>query len=90
MTTYELIPIHDGRKSFYNKARVTIEGTTQKLYSYNTHMLTEDNGLITYMNNYEFNSTTTPLRHINEFLRQRFGYSKSKKELLKMMEELNK
>ena len=40
--TYELIP-HDSRKSFYGKAKVTIdENGTKTLYSYDTPIMQQD------------------------------------------------
>lgn len=39
MKMYDLIP-HDGRKSFYGKARVMVENNgTETLYSYNTAII---------------------------------------------------
>lgn len=41
MKLYELKPI-DGRKSFYGKAVVMIDGTTETLLSYNTPIVRRD------------------------------------------------
>lgn len=41
MKTYELKPT-DGRKSFYGKAVVKIDGTTETLFSYNTPVMRRD------------------------------------------------
>ena len=41
MKLYELKPI-DGRKSFYGKAVVMIDGTTETLLSYNTPVIRRD------------------------------------------------
>ena len=84
-TIYELTTVYDRCKSFYGKARIEIDGIKRKLYSYNVHILTEENGAITYITNNENHFTTTTNRHINEFLRQFTNeHGKSKKELLKM------
>lgn len=82
---YELLPVFDCRKSFNKKAYVIVEGCTQMLYSYGTHILTESNGKITYITDNKNHFTQTTNRHINEFLRQRLGWrGKSKSELLNM------
>lgn len=89
--TYELIAIFDARKDFYKKATVRIVDNMQQLYSYNTHVLTETAGKITWMTDTVEHYTLTTCRHINEFLRQRFGWTaKTKKQLLKMAEDVNK
>ena len=38
MKTYELTP-HDGRKSFYGKARVKVDNGAETLFSYNTPVI---------------------------------------------------
>ena len=52
MKLYELKPI-DGRKSFYGKAVVMIDGTTETLLSYNTPVIRRDTvtGALTRLRN---------------------------------------
>lgn len=67
MKTYESIPVYDNRKSFYKKAFVAINENTHTLISYDTKVVSVENGLITRLwNGY----IITTMRHINEFLRQ--------------------
>lgn len=68
MKTLELIPIHDTRKSFYNKAKVLFlnDGTIQ-LQSYNTVVGEIKNN--TYHQLWDGKSQTTT-RHIKEFIKQ--------------------
>lgn len=76
---YELTPICDKRKSFYNKARVEIKPDgTQVLYSYNTLVacITKDGKLFC---NGTYSQTTT--RHIKEFFRQETNKIFSTKDL---------
>lgn len=62
--TMFLNPI-DGRKSFYGKARVTIEGNTITLISYTTKVMRiEDGKIIRMWNGY----SATTQRHVNSFL----------------------
>lgn len=70
--TYELQPIYDNCKSFYNKAHVKIVGDDAKvLYSYNTPVLASENGVLIRL--WEGWSATTG-RHIKEFcLQESFG-----------------
>ena len=77
--TLELIPKHDNRKSFYNKAIVEQENGVLKLYSYNTLVCVIDNGkpkvIMTYSN--------TTLRHIKEFLKQNGFKADTKSQIIK-------
>ena len=62
--TMFLNPI-DGRKSFYGKARVEIEGNTKTLISYATKVMRiEDGKIIRMWGGY----SSTTMRHINSFL----------------------
>lgn len=65
---YDLLPEYDGRKSFYNKARVDVNGRTgdEKLYSYNTLVAEIKNGKPVVYGTY----SATTLRHIKEWLKQ--------------------
>ncbi len=78
---YELIPRYDSRKSFYKKARVTVEGDKATLYSYGT-----DVAVI----NRRTNKATVPctyspttLRHVKEFLKQHGLKAESKTQIEK-------
>lgn len=73
MKTY-LTPVHDSRKSFYNKA--VVEGT--KLYSYNT-LVAEFIDLKPHV--YDIHSATT-LRHVKEWLKQGGHKAETKKQIL--------
>lgn len=79
-----LNPIHDSRKSFYNKAVFTIDsvlwGTAAELnapgekhlYSYNTEVAYIDSDGVHLLPCWNYSATT--LRHVKEFLRQN-GYT---------------
>ena len=69
MQQFELLPVHDSRKSFYGKAKVIIsdEGTIF-LKSYDTFVaLIEPDG--TFRKTWD-GSTQTTNRHIKEFKKQ--------------------
>ena len=70
MKKYELLPVYDGRKSFYHKAIIEEENENIKLYSYNTLVCTLSNNDIILNNNVDqsllFSSTT--LRHKHNLL----------------------
>lgn len=65
---YDLLPEYDNRKSFYNKARVDVNGRTgdEKLYSYNTLVAEIKDGKPVVYGTY----SATTLRHIKEWLKQ--------------------
>ena len=73
---YELIPEHDTRKSFYNKAKVLIYNHIYILKSYNSYVCIIYNNskeLKYYLNDaidLELLFSNTTLRHIKEFLLQ--------------------
>lgn len=70
MKTFELSPIYDSRKSFYNKAKVVERADgTKELYSYNTLVSICKNGKVEHLGKW---SVTTG-RHQREFERQ-FAY----------------
>lgn len=90
MKKYELLPIYDNRKSFYNKAIVEEVNNIKKLYSYNTLVCTLSNNDIILNDAVDqsllFSNTT--LRHIKEFLKQFYFNSDhdiTKKDLLKLL-----
>ena len=65
---YDLTPTYDSRQSFYNKARVDIQGNEQTLYSYNTPVTKIVDGRVELLDKWDCSSTT--LRHVKEFLKQ--------------------
>ena len=67
MKTY-LMPKHDNRKSFYNKAVVEHRGNRITLYSYNVKVAEIHDGKLRLFNAWNYSSTT--LRHTKEFLKQ--------------------
>ena len=73
MRTFELVPVHDSRKSFYGKARVIDTDDAMTLESYNTPVIKFERGTrnITLMTAWD--SSPTTLRHVKEFLKQH-GY----------------
>ena len=77
MSKYYLMPIHDSRKSFYNKAVVTVDNSAHpvKIYldSYNTLVAALEDGIhkVTLLPGWDSSQTT--LRHVKEFLKQH-GY----------------
>lgn len=76
----ELLPIYDARKSFYGKARVTVDGFDgfggwikapgeKYLYSYNTVVCYIDaENTVHLLPAWNYSATT--LRHVKEFLKQ--------------------
>lgn len=90
MKKYELLPVYDGKKSFYNKAIIEEESGIKKLYSYNTLVCTLSNNDIILNDAVDqsllFSNTT--LRHIKEFLKQFYfdsDHDITKKDLLKLL-----
>lgn len=80
-TIYDLMPMYDGRKSFYGKAKVIImESGEIILQSYDTFVASIKDGEV-IINGFYSNTT---LRHIKEFLKQNGFEVGSKKELEKM------
>lgn len=76
---YELMPMHDARKSFYGKAVVSVHGLTKTLYSYGTRVMVFRDG--TLYRTKEAPQSATTARHMNEFAQQ-LGYAPmSKAEL---------
>ena len=72
MKIFDLLPVHDSRKSFYGKAKVIYQdnGTIQ-LQSYNTIVCeTDNNGYFKML--WDGKSQTTN-RHIKEFKKQFSG-----------------
>lgn len=81
MKEYELMVKYDGRKSFYNKARIKETDEEIMLISYNTHVATIDKvkGKAFVFGIY----STTTLRHIKEFLQQNGFQADTKKQIKK-------
>lgn len=74
MTTYDLHPQFDSRKSFYGKARVLVQSNRVDLVSYQTIVATIVDDVATI---HDFYSATTT-RHIKEFLLQ-YGFEAENK-----------
>lgn len=62
---YDLIPTN-GRKSFYGKAKVMVEGNIETLFSYNTPIVQRCGEKLTRLCNEELVSRTTAT-HIKSF-----------------------
>ncbi len=78
-TTVELSPIRDSRKSFYDKARVEIQGNTKRLISYSTEVAFITGGQAHILG--QWSQTTT--QHIKEFLYQEGFKADSTKQIMK-------
>jgi hypothetical protein len=76
MTT-DLQAIHTTAKSFYGKAKITIEPKRQSLISYTTIVAFKEGNKLTVKG---WHSVTTA-KHINEFLMQHGATKLSKKEM---------
>ena len=91
MTTTKLQPILTNQKSFYNKAIINTTKDTKDLISYKTKMATIKNGKLIYLNKNKNNYTQTTLKHLKDFLYQEINMKDlTKKDILKMMKDLNK
>lgn len=66
---YSLVPKHDSRASFYNKAKVQVDGDSETLISYDTPILKISNGKLEVLCDESALSSTT-MRHVKEFLMQ--------------------
>lgn len=71
MRVIELDAIHDGRKSFYNKAIVFEHPDRTELYSYGTLVVTIKGDEFFFHNDANYSDTTR--RHVREFMIQYFG-----------------
>jgi hypothetical protein len=80
MTTYNLEPRFDSRKSFYGKAVVIEENGVKQLRSYNTIVAEIRNGEAEIFGTY----SPTTLRHIKDFLYQNGFEVGTKRELEEM------
>jgi hypothetical protein len=80
MTTYNLEPRFDSRKSFYGKAVVIEESGIKQLRSYNTIVAEIREGEAEIFGTY----SPTTLRHIKDFLYQNGFEVGTKKELEEM------
>lgn len=78
---YELKPMKDSRKSFYQKAIVIEEAGTKKLLSYMEEVLTiSDDGEVKFGSLWDCSPTT--LRHVKEALYQWIGFEGTKKDII--------
>ena len=84
MSCYALEPRYDGRKSFYGKALVDIQGDTKTLYSYDTKVAEVRGGKATLFYDWDYSNTT--LRHVKEFLKQEGFNAYPKKDMAKHYE----
>ena len=75
---YELEAIHDSSQSFYEKAKVEIDGNRIILYSYGSYVAYIENDAA-YITGY-YSQTT--MRHIKEFLLQNGFEAVSKKQMM--------
>jgi hypothetical protein len=80
MTTYNLEPRFDSRKSFYGKAVVIEEAGVKQLRSYNTIVAEIRDGEAEIFGTY----SPTTLRHIKDFLYQNGFEVGTKRELEEM------
>ena len=80
MVKYYLTPI-DGRKSFYGKAVVKIDGTCKRLYSYDTLVCEIEGERVTLHDKWDYSATT--LRHVKAFLIQNGFVADSKADIAK-------
>ena len=79
MNEYELNTQYDGRKSFYGKANVIMEGERKTLRSYSTDVAYIQNGEAVVNGIY----SQTTLRHIKEFLKQNGFKAETSSQILK-------
>lgn len=63
---YELIP-QNGRKSFYGKAKILIEGNWNILYSYNTPIIKKNIKTRALVRLYDYEPSNTTCCHIKSF-----------------------
>lgn len=71
MRVIELDAIHDGRRSFYNKAMVVEHEDRTELYSYGTLVVTIKDDEFFFHEKASHSETTR--RHVREFMIQYFG-----------------
>lgn len=86
MRISELEAIHDGRRSFYNKAFVIEHTDRTELYSYGTLVVTLKGGMFYFHTDANYSDTTR--RHVREFMIQYFGLGEflSKKMIESLMD----
>lgn len=83
MMLTELTPSIDGRKSFYNKAVVQINGLNSKLYSYTALVASHENDKTTvYLDSGGGLWSATTWRHIREYLYGIHGKVYTKQEAI--------
>lgn len=81
MTRYELTPTN-GRKSFYGKAIVRMEGASKTLYSYDTPVARINGGRVTLLDKWDYSATT--LTHVRSFLESNGLEAGSKARIAKL------
>lgn len=81
MTTYELTPTN-GRKSFYGKAVVEVEGGAKTLKSYDTRVCRIANGKVRLLDKWDYSYTT--LTHVRSFLESNGLEAGSKANIAKL------
>lgn len=87
----ELKPILNNQKSFYNKAKIEHVGEEKNLFSYGTLIASVYSNELTYLNKNPEAYTQTTLKHLKDFLYQELNIKNlTKKEILKMMKDLQK
>ena len=74
----ELEAIYDSKQSFYEKAKVELEGNRIVLYSYGSYVAYIENDIAYITGDY----TQTTFRHIKEFLLQNGFEAVSKKQMM--------
>lgn len=87
MRISELEAIHDGRRSFYNKAFVIEYTDRTELYSYGTLVVTLKGDKFYFHRDANYSDTTR--RHVREFMIQYFGLGEflSKKMIESLMDD---
>lgn len=75
-----LVPKFTKQKSFYNKARIQIEGNEMKLISYETDIAIYNKytNIFTMLCDYDKHLSNTTMKHLNDF-RQQLGLDKLRK-----------
>ena len=76
---YKLTPQYDSKKSFYGKAKVRNENGKTILRSYDTDVAVIENGKPKVYGTY----SSTTLKHIKEFLKQKGFKAETKEQILK-------
>lgn len=75
--------IYDNRKSFYGKARIEQDENCIELVSYNTPIVSVNNGIITPL---WMGYSVTTARHIKDFFKQFYNVNVNKKTFEKIQD----